>query len=124
MENMIDPLNKESKSRNLSQEKAADSRRGYDEGIGSVKSKDHQDFLQEEISKIMSDDEERIPKPAQTVGLQADLGKKGLSKNFKSNTLVGRGSKTEIQIENGGPTPGPDEETYPNPDVLNDEELE
>lgn len=62
MENMIDPLNKESKSRNLSQEKAADSRRGYDEGIGSVKSKDHQDFLQEEISKIMSDDEERIPK--------------------------------------------------------------
>jgi hypothetical protein len=61
MENMIDPLNKGSKSRNLSQEKGAETRRGHDEGIGSVKSNDHQDFLKGEISKIMSDDDERTP---------------------------------------------------------------
>jgi hypothetical protein len=62
MENMIDPLNKDSKSRNISQEKEPETRHGHDEGIGSVRSKDHQDFLQGEISKIMSEDEDRAPK--------------------------------------------------------------
>jgi hypothetical protein len=62
MENMIDPLNKDSKSRNISQEKVPDTRREHDEEIRSVRSKEHQDYLQGEISKIMSEDEDRAPK--------------------------------------------------------------